>query len=365
MQPHGAEEQYSLEGCVGWPLLWPKSQICLAKEEQRTAALAKKTWPPVFVAATKRHQQLAMHMPSPPPEYVEATPNCGDDQVDEIDGFLAIGANEGIYMPPLGDPASRSQQAGRPMSCTQRLRFGGGSQETPPGEAAATQPNPANVFSPTTLHKAVDEQLKSAAPVEEKLKCTAPVDEKKKGRKHSQRKKALSQPTPRKILWAEDGVREEPRDFPMHIAGQPMLTKEMLANAGRAIVKLHDNIQYLEERLLKEKNPGYPVYTNKVPEGHGFVDRAPADIFFVRYEDIYNLLHSKRLDYNLVHLYSLHMALKAKREKTKSIVIVDPYYMHDIALANEGDWAMVKEYLGNIFVENPTIDSILLPCFPE
>jgi hypothetical protein len=59
------------------------------------------------------------------------------------------------------------------------------------------------------------------------------------------------------------------------------------------------------------------------------------------------------------------MALKAKRETTKSIMIVDPYYMRDIALANEGDRAMVKEYLGNIFVENPTIDSILLPCFPE
>jgi hypothetical protein len=187
---------------------------------------------------------------------VEATPNCDNDQFDEIDGFLATGANKGIYMPPLGDPASRGQQAGRPMSCTQRLRFSGSSQETPL-EAAATQPNLANVFSPTTLHKVVDEQLKSAAPVEEKLKSTAPVDEKKKGRKHSQSKKALSQPSPRKILQAEDGMREEPRDFSMHIAGQPMLTKEMLANVVGAIVNLHDSIQYLEERLLKEKNLGY------------------------------------------------------------------------------------------------------------
>jgi hypothetical protein len=48
--------------------------------------------------------------------------------------------------------------------------------------------------------------------------------------------------TYQKILLVEDGVREEPRDFPMHIAGQPMLTKEMLANAGGAIVNLHDNI---------------------------------------------------------------------------------------------------------------------------
>jgi hypothetical protein len=318
----------------------------------------------VFIAATKRHQQLAAHTPSPPPEHVDTTPNRGDDQGDEIDGFLATGANEGIYMPPLGDPASRGQQAGRPMSYMQHLRFSGGSQETPP-EAAATQPNPANVFSPTTLHKAVDKQFKSAAPVEDKLKSTAPVDEKKKGRKHSQSKKALSQPSPRKILRAEDSVREEPRDFPMHIAGQPMLTKEMLANTGGAIMNLHDSIQYLEERLLKEKNPGYPVYTIKVPEGHSFVDRSPNEIFFVRYEDIYNLLHSNCLDYNLVRLYTLHMALKAKREKTKGIVIVDPYFMHDVALANEGDRATVKEYLGNIFVGNLTIDSILLPCFPE
>jgi hypothetical protein len=102
-----------------------------------------------------------------------------------------------------------------------------------------------------------------------------------------------------------------------------------------------------------------------VPEGHGFIDTSPAEIFFVRYEDIYNLLHSNYLDYNLVHLYTLHMALKAKREKTKGIMIVDPYFMHDIALVNEADLATVKEYLGNIFVENPTIDHILLPCFPE
>jgi hypothetical protein len=246
----------------------------------------------------------------------------------------------------------------------QRLRFSDGSQETPP-EAAATQPNPANVISPTTLHKAVDEQLKSAAPVPDKLQSTAPVEEKKKGQKHSRSKKASSQPSPRKILRAEDGVREEPSDFPRHIAGRPMLTKEMLANAGGAIVNLHDSIQYLEERLLQEKNPGYPVYTIKVPEDHGFVDTSPAEIFFVRYEDIYNLLHSNRLDYNLVRLYTLHMALKAKREKTKGIVIVDPYFMRDVALVNEADRATVKEYLGNIFVENPTIDSILLPCFPE
>jgi hypothetical protein len=181
--------------------------------------------------------------------------------------------------------------------------------------------------------------LKSAAPVEDKLKSIAPIDEKKKGQKHSWSKKASNQPSPWKILQAENGVREEPHDLPMHIASQPMLTKEMLANTGGAIVNLHDSIQYLEECLLKEKNSGYPICTIMVPEGHGFIDQAPNEIFFVRYEDIYNLLHSNRLNYKLVRLYMLHMALKAKREKTKGIMIVDPYFMRDVALANEGDRA--------------------------
>jgi hypothetical protein len=104
----------------------------------------------------------------------------------------------------------------------------------------------------------------------------------------------------------------------MHIAGQPMLTKEMLTNAGGAIVNLHDSIQYLEECLLKEKNLGYSVYTIKVREGHGFVDRSPTEIFFVRYEDIYNLLHSNCLDYNLVRLYTLHMALRRRGRRPRA-----------------------------------------------
>jgi hypothetical protein len=80
MQPHGFDEHYSLGGSVGWPLLWPKSQIHLAKDDQCPAASpAKKTRPPVFVPATKWHQQLAAHMSSPPPKHVDTAPNRGDD----------------------------------------------------------------------------------------------------------------------------------------------------------------------------------------------------------------------------------------------------------------------------------------------
>lgn len=130
------------------------------------------------------------------------------------------------------------------------------------------------------------------------------------------------------------------------------------------MVNLHHSIQHLETMLLKEKNPGYPVFTCKVPKGHGFVDAAPADLFFVRYEDVFDLMHSRRLDYNLVRLYALHMSLKVQREKTPGLAIVDPYYMRDVVLEDESDLAMVKDYLGNFFEENKTKDCILVPTFP-
>lgn len=267
---------------------------------------------------------------------------------------------DGFYMPPIGEPASRGQQPGRPMSCMQGLHFGGAyDQETPPCDTAGPQPNLTVIISPTTLHKVSEEQLgRSTNPVEAAKKP-------KKGRKHSRSKKASSQPLPKKILRARDSVRQEPSDFRVHIVGKTILTKDMLEVTGGPIENMNYSIPHLETTLLKEKKPGYPVFTCKVPLGHGFVDQAPTDIFFVWYKDIYNLLHSKRLDYNLVHLYSLNMGLKAKREKTKGIMIVDPYYMHEVVLANDGDRAMVAKYLGNIFHENQTIDSILLPCFLE
>jgi hypothetical protein len=52
------------------------------------------------------------------------------------------------------------------------------------------------------------------------------------------------------------------------------------------MVNLMHGILFLEEGLLKETNPSYPVFTVKVPADVGFVDDHPADIFFISYEDV-------------------------------------------------------------------------------
>jgi hypothetical protein len=141
----------------------------------------------------------------------------------------------------------------------------------------------------------------------------------------------------------------------------------MLRLAEGPMITLQNNILYLEETLLKEKNPGYPAFSVKVPkELVDFVQEDPADVFFIAYEDIFNLYHSKRLDYNMVRLYALDAAMKIRRDDTPYIAIVDPYYMRDSHLV-EGSTTRetAKEYLVRVFLANKEKTALLLPYFFE
>ena len=132
------------------------------------------------------------------------------------------------------------------------------------------------------------------------------------------------------------------------------------------MVNLVESIKVLEQLLLCDTNPGYSAFTVKVPKDVHFVHEAHADLFFIAYKDIFNLFHSRRLDYNLVLLYALHQAMKIKREDTPNIAIVDPYYMHDCQLAKgSGEREMATTYLQQFLVDNKRKDVILLPFIPE
>jgi hypothetical protein len=82
------------------------------------------------------------------------------------------------------------------------------------------------------------------------------------------------------------------------------MTEEQVAHASGAMVNLMHGILFLEEGLLKETNLSYPVLMVKVLADVGFIDDHPADIFFISYEDVFKLFNAKRLDYNLVRLYT-------------------------------------------------------------
>ncbi|KAK1685060.1 hypothetical protein QYE76_045908 [Lolium multiflorum] len=117
-----------------------------------------------------------------------------------------------------------------------------------------------------------------------------------------------------------------------HDAGNPILPKNLEYLASGPMLPLQSSIQCLEGILLKDKDPNYPVFTIKVLEDPNFVLEDLADIFFVAFEDVFNLFHWRRLEYNLVHLYALNLQMKIKRERSSNVAVADPYYMRDSQL---------------------------------
>ena len=138
-----------------------------------------------------------------------------------------------------------------------------------------------------------------------------------------------------------------------HLASGPMLP-------------LQYNIQCLEGILLKDKDPSYLVFTVKVPADPNFVQEDPTDIFFIAFEDVFNLFHWRWLDTNLVRLYALNLQMKIKRERPPNVAVADPYYMRDSQLV-QGSRTRTKaaEYLQSFMLRNKEKNTLLVPVFPE
>ncbi|KAK1602531.1 hypothetical protein QYE76_017962 [Lolium multiflorum] len=332
-------------------------------KEPAVAAATRKE--PTIAATTTRHKQLLGALPQrpstrrtvrqaaasqPPPSKVQdMAPLDGNDvdDDDDIDAYINTGAcSQDMYMPPMDEQAFRTHgdQLGRPPTVTkQRLVFTGLSQDTPPEAGNPAQVKPATVFSPNTLRQV------------------------KKARKRGAKKGASSsQPAPKRIR-ADDMVPPTPDGLPRcHEAGKPILSKDMEHLASGPMLPLQHTIHYLEGTLLKEKDPNYPVFSVKVPSDQNFVNEDPADIFFIAFEDVFNLFHSKRLDYNLVRLYAINLQMKINRERPRHIAVADPYYMRDSQL-QDGSKTRTKavRYLQNFMLMYKESNTILLPVFPE
>ena len=126
---------------------------------------------------------------------------------------------------------------------------------------------------------------------------------------------------------------------------------------------LHETVLTREQLLLSEKNPSYPVFTVKVPTDFGFVTAYPADLLFIRYEDIFALFHMHALDRNLVRLVSLSMAHDIIVEKTPTVAIMDPFYM--TPGTTETEQAFLANYITAFMVTNKDKQCFIIPYFPE
>jgi hypothetical protein len=230
--------------------------------------------------------------------------------------------------------------------------------DTPP-DAGDHQAQPGNIFSPNTLKETVKAGFTSP-----------PQSTEMKNKKHRKRKgssTSASQPAP-KIRGLEDTIPPRADGFPrVHEAGKPILSGDLLRLAEGPMIALQESILHLEELLLKDKHPSYPAFAVKVPkELVDFVQEDPADVFFIAYEDIFKLFHTQRLDYNMVRLYALDVAMKIRRDDTPYVAIVDPYYMRDSHLV-EGSKTRetAMEYLVRVMLANKRKNALLLPFFFE
>ena len=286
-----------------------------------------------------------------------------DDNVD-IDAFINTGAcSNDMYMPPMDDGEAfhgHGDQTRRPTTVAQRLVFRGLSQEdTPPEAGDPAVQKPATIFSPNTLNKTVNEV--GVAP-------PGPNDEKKRKPRKRRAKTGASMSQPAQRIRHDDVI---PATCPdgltrVHEAGKPILPGDLIRVASGAMHNLHSTILYLEECLLKEKDPSYPVFQVRVPEDPDFVHEEPADLLFIAFEDVFNLFHLRRLDYNMVRLYAINLQLKIKRELPPQVTVADPYYMRDSQLV-EGSATRTRavEYLESFMLRYQGKNYILLPVFPE
>jgi hypothetical protein len=148
-----------------------------------------------------------------------------------------------------------------------------------------------------------------------------------------------------------------------HELGKPILPKHLSEKLRGDMRSLHDGIWHVEQCLLESANPGYPLFIGKVPKGFGFVDSAPADIMFLRFEDIFKMYHQKRLHQSLVRLVALRMAFDLSKTKNRQVAIMDPYYMQEWIVRNEP--GTVSRYVEEFLVANKDKKAVLVPYFAE
>ena len=144
-----------------------------------------------------------------------------------------------------------------------------------------------------------------------------------------------------------------------------MLPPDALSATTGDFRRLHDHVLSTEKSLLRSNDPGYPLYAVKVPKGWGFYDENPAEMFFLRFDYIFEMYHMRRLDFTFVRLFALHLSNVVRKEQISSIAVLDPYFMNENFLnAGSMERDAARRYIEDFMVANKEKEMILLPYHP-
>lgn len=329
-QPPAADSELNLEQCLVWPLTWPKSLIRLETTPVNT---------PTPVEGSGHPSQHKDFSPA------KSVRHDDDDAEDENpNDYLIDDPYDGAGLDDLDElllPADKYR-------CTKRLFS---SQEPAAPEQVglsqdALKEAVANVFQ--------KEPKKTARKRTKKSSAVASMSQPVEGTK--------SKPPAERVL-----DRIPIHDWhQIHELGKPMLPPRLASLLTGDMLSVHDGVQYMEETLLKEKNPTLPVLVAKVPSTVGFVTEGNADKIIVRFDDIFRMFHMQSLHSSIVCLLTLSLAHQLSVENTRSIALVDPYYMQDMYLNNPKGRAKAAKYIQEVLYKNHMHKRIvLLPYFPE
>ena len=350
-------------------MMWPKTLIRVEAPGSTPTArpIQGKTNPPIQLPTSVLVGQSGREGGPTVPVADHVAPVDEQDDMeedDDMDQYINTGYDRGPYDsgydherddPPDTEMPDLPEKERPPVECKKSL-FRQSSQDTPPD--ACTQDQPAEgraMLSPTTMGVAVNEALPGSLPVPAKK-------QRKRPKKGPTAKASSSQPPP--VIRVQDRIPT--RNAPLlHIAGQPMLPPDAHRATTGDFRRLHDHVLSTEKSLLRSNDPGYPLYAVKVPKGWGFYDKTAADMFFLRFDCIFEMYHMRRLDFTFVRLFVLHLSYVVRKEQISAIAVLDPYLMHENFLkAGKVEREAASKYIEDFMVANKEKEMILLPYRP-
>jgi hypothetical protein len=274
-QPADAESKLKIGQLKNHILLWLKALIWL-NTALRSEASQERVTPPVASTALSQGKVAPPSVPKAREERPDTPPTYDPPKHDGAMNIYQAPINTFIADLEANDaPRYVPDQGCGPLA--KKLMFS--SQETPEEQATAFTAPPQSMISLKRLFILTKKEMQQKG---------TPICNKKKERKWKKKGEAAStfvRPAARVLNRLSTPWRK------MHFLGELMLLSEILKDMGGSIKDVHDSIMYLEDQLLREKNPGYPVHVVKVPTNVGFVDGYPGDLFFISFEDIFKLLH--------------------------------------------------------------------------
>ena len=145
-----------------------------------------------------------------------------------------------------------------------------------------------------------------------------------------------------------------------------MLSKQNYDVATTEIKLLHDPIYNQEKWLLTLMvRDVLPIHAIKVPEEYeDWVHEYPADKFYIRFEEIYDMLHLRRLSGNLVRLWALHLVSAITTDRVRDTAVADPYYMTEGCLKTADGRKKMERSIANFMKNNKDKTLLLVPYFP-